>query len=431
MKTKVPHINIVTLGCSKNSVDSEVIAGQFNNLNILAEHGFENGNIVIINTCGFINDAKEESIDTILLYKQLKKKKKIDKLYVMGCLVERYKDELSAEISGIDGWYGVNDYEKIIQNISSEYKDFLIGERTLSTPSHYAYLKISEGCNRSCSFCAIPLIRGNHVSRTIESLVEETKELVKKGVKELILIAQDLTMYGVDIYQKRALAALLEELAQVDGLKWIRLHYAYPANFPMDVIEVMKRYPNICKYLDIPFQHIHDSLLDSMKRAHTKDTTIDLIQTLRKEIPGIAIRTTLIVGYPGETEDQFLELKDFVASSQFERMGVFQYSVEENTPAALLNDDVLPEVKERRMSELMELQQDISLAINESKIGNVYEVILDRYEDGIYYGRTEFDSPEVDNEVIIESEKNLEIGSFYQVKIISASYFDLEGEVMV
>jgi ribosomal protein S12 methylthiotransferase len=427
VKTKIPQINIVTLGCSKNNVDSEVIAGQLNRMNIQTEHGFNNGNIVIINTCGFINDAKEESIDTILLYKDLKKRKKIDKLYVMGCLIERYKDDLSNEIKGIDGWYGVNDMAKIIADLGAEYRTSLIGERTLSNPPHYAYLKISEGCDRSCSFCAIPLIRGKHISRTMESLVEEVETLAKSGVKELILIAQDLTMYGVDLYKKRALAELLDKLAIINGIKWIRLHYAYPANFPMDVIEVMKKHANICKYIDIPFQHINDVLLDSMQRSHTQESTYKLIETLRNEIPEIAIRTTLIVGYPGETDAQFTELKEFVQNCKFERLGVFTYSEEENTPAAELDDDVSSIVKEQRLSEIMELQQDISLAINESKIGKIYNVIIDREEDGFYYGRTEFDSPDVDNEVIINSEKELIIGEFYPVKIESANFFDLEG----
>jgi len=427
VKTKVPQINIVTLGCSKNSVDSEVIAGQLNRMNIQTEHGFNNGNIVIINTCGFINDAKEESIDTILLYKDLKKRKKIDKLYVMGCLIERYKDDLSKEIKGIDGWYGVNEMAKIIRDLGAEYRTSLIGERTLSTPSHYAYLKISEGCDRSCSFCAIPLIRGKQISRTIESLVEEVEILAKSGVKELILIAQDLTMYGTDLYKKRALADLLDKLATIKGIEWIRLHYAYPANFPMDVIEIMKKHTNICKYIDIPFQHINDTLLNSMQRAHTQESTYKLIETLRTEIPEIAIRTTLIVGYPGETEAQFAELKEFIQKCKFERLGVFTYSEEENTSAAELEDDVPADVKEQRMGEIMELQQNISLAINESKIGKTYKVIIDREEDGFYYGRTEFDSPEVDNEVIINSEKELKIGEFYPIKIESASFFDLEG----
>lgn len=429
MKTKVPQINIVTLGCSKNSVDSEVIAGQLNRMNIQTEHGYNNGNIVIINTCGFINDAKEESIDTILLYKDLKKRKKIDKLYVMGCLIERYKDDLSKEIKGIDGWYGVNEMAKIIRDLGAEYRTSLIGERTLSTPSHYAYLKISEGCDRSCSFCAIPLIRGKQISRTIESLVEEVEILAKSGVKELILIAQDLTMYGTDLYKKRALADLLDKLATIKGIEWIRLHYAYPANFPMDVIEIMKKHTNICKYIDIPFQHINDTLLNSMQRAHTQESTYKLIETLRTEISEIAIRTTLIVGYPGETEAQFAELKEFIQKCKFERLGVFTYSEEENTSAAELEDDVPADVKEQRMGEIMELQQNISLAINESKIGKTYKVIIDREEDGFYYGRTEFDSPEVDNDVIINSENELKIGEFYPIKIESASFFDLEGRI--
>ncbi len=429
MKTKVAKVNIVTLGCSKNSVDSEVIAGQLNNMNIETEHGYNNGNIVIINTCGFINDAKEESIDTILLYKDLKKRKKIDKLYVMGCLIERYKKDLENEIKGIDGWYGVQEMAKIIGDLGAEYRTSLIGERTLSTPPHYAYLKISEGCDRSCSFCAIPLIRGKQISRTIESLMEETTNLAQAGVKELILIAQDLTMYGVDIYKKRALADLLDKLATIRGIEWIRLHYAYPANFPMDVIEVMKKHNNICKYIDIPFQHINNELLDSMKRAHTQESTYSLINKLRTDIPGIAIRTTLIVGYPGETETQYQELVEFVKKCRFERMGVFTYSEEENTPAAKLTDDITAEVKEQRMNELMEIQQEISFEINEAKIGNTYKVIIDREEDGFYYGRTEFDSPDVDNEVIIETDKKITIGNFYNVKINGAGYFDLEGEI--
>ncbi len=429
MKTKQTAINIVTLGCSKNSVDSEVLAGELNKSELTAEHGYNNGNVVIINTCGFINDAKEESIDTIVLYADLKKRNKIDKLYVMGCLVERYREELSKEIKNIDGWYGVTELSKILSDLGAEYRNSLIGERTLSTPPHYAYLKISEGCDRKCSFCAIPLIRGTQISRTIESLIDEAITLANRGVKELILIAQDLTMYGTDIYKKRALAELLDKLAIIKGIEWIRIHYAYPSSFPLEVLDIMKKHSNICKYIDIPFQHISDSILNSMNRQHDKNETYKLIENIRKSNPKIAIRTSLIVGYPGETDGQFNELIDFVKECKFERVGVFTYSEEENTPAANLIDNVSADEKERRMEEIMNIQQNISLQYNQKLVGQTIKVIIDEETDGVYIGRTEFDSPEVDNSVIVQSDKKLKIGNFYNVKITNADYFDIEGEI--
>jgi len=398
---------------------------------VMHESEKEDADIIIINTCGFIADAKQESIDTILNFSEAKKTGKIKKVYVMGCLSQRYKKELTAEMPEVDAFYGVNDLTELLQTLEVDLKTQLLGERMLTTPTHYAYLKIAEGCNRNCSFCAIPLIRGKNISKPIEDLVAEAKWLAKQGVKELILIAQDLTYYGMDLYKKRKLAELLEKLAQVKGIEWIRLHYAYPASFPMDVINIMAKYDNICKYLDIPLQHIDDSILNSMKRNIDGKKTMDLITKMRNKIPEISIRTTLIVGYLGETKAKFEALKNFVAETKFERLGVFAYSPEENTSAYKLKDTISAKVKEQRVAEIMELQQQISAEINKAKIGKVFKTIIDRKEGDYWVGRTEHDSPEVDNEVLISSKKQkLNVGNFYNVRIINAEDYDLFGEVV-
>ncbi|MEI6695060.1 MAG: 30S ribosomal protein S12 methylthiotransferase RimO [Bacteroidota bacterium] len=433
MKTKPKQkINIITMGCSKNLVDSEQLMRQLNDkYEVIHESEKEDADIIIINTCGFIADAKQESIDTILNFSEAKKTGKIKKVYVMGCLSQRYKKELTAEMPEVDAFYGVNDLSALLQTLEVDLKKQLLGERMLTTPSHYAYLKISEGCNRNCSFCAIPLIRGKNISKPIEDLLAEAEWLVKQGVKEIILIAQDLTYYGMDLYKKRKLAELLEKLASIKGLEWIRLHYAYPAAFPMDVLHVMAKYDNICKYLDIPLQHINTDILTSMKRNIDTAKTKELVAKMRKLVPEISIRTTLIVGYPGETFAQFEELKRFVAESKFERLGVFTYSPEENTTAYLLKDNVSAKTKEKRLAEIMELQQLISAEINTAKIGKVYKTIIDREEGDYWIGRTEFDSPEVDNEVLILKKGNkLKKGNFYSVKITNAEDYDLLGEVV-
>ncbi|MFZ4411661.1 MAG: 30S ribosomal protein S12 methylthiotransferase RimO [Bacteroidales bacterium] len=433
MKTKPKQkINIITMGCSKNLVDSEQLMRQLSDkYEVIHESEKEDADIIIINTCGFIADAKQESIDTILNFSEAKKTGKIKKVYVMGCLSQRYKKELTAEMPEVDAFYGVNDLSALLQTLEVDLKKQLLGERMLTTPAHYAYLKISEGCNRNCSFCAIPLIRGKNISKPIEDLIAEAEWLVKQGVKELILIAQDLTYYGMDLYKKRKLAELLEKLASIKGLEWIRLHYAYPAAFPMDVLHVMAKYDNICKYLDIPLQHINTDLLTSMKRNIDTAKTKGLVAKMRKLVPGISIRTTLIVGYPGETFAQFEELKRFVAESKFERLGVFTYSPEENTTAYKLKDNVSTKTKEKRLAEIMELQQLISAEINTAKIGKVYKTMIDRTEGDFWVGRTEFDSPEVDNEVLILKKANkLKIGNFYSVKITNAEDYDLLGEVV-
>ena len=420
------------MGCSKNLVDSEQLMRQLSDkYEVIHESEKEDADIIIINTCGFIADAKQESIDTILNFSEAKKTGKIKKVYVMGCLSQRYKKELTAEMPEVDAFYGVNDLSALLQTLEVDLKKQLLGERMLTTPAHYAYLKISEGCNRNCSFCAIPLIRGKNISKPIEDLIAEAEWLVKQGVKELILIAQDLTYYGMDLYKKRKLAELLEKLASIKGLEWIRLHYAYPAAFPMDVLHVMAKYNNICKYLDIPLQHINTDLLTSMKRNIDTAKTKGLVAKMRKLVPGISIRTTLIVGYPGETFAQFEELKRFVAESKFERLGVFTYSPEENTTAYKLKDNVSAKTKEKRLAEIMELQQLISAEINTAKIGKVYKTMIDRSEGDFWVGRTEFDSPEVDNEVLILKKANkLKIGNFYSVKITNAEDYDLLGEVV-
>lgn len=426
-------INIVTLGCSKNTVDSENVAGH------LKEAGFtirfdddkNDADIVIINTCGFIGDAKEESIAAILEYAELKRRKKNPKkIVVCGCLSQRYADELRAEIPEVDAFYGINDWNKLLGDIMDEYseKDFT-AQRVVSTPKHYAYLKIAEGCNRSCSYCAIPLIRGKFVSRPIDDLVGEAKQLVAQGVKELLVIAQDTTYYGMDIYGKRALAELLERLAVESGAKWIRLHYTFPSSFPDDVIEVMKKYKCICNYIDIPLQHISTDVLASMKRGIDKEGTLQLMQMFKNKLPDVAIRTALIVGYPNETEEDFEQLKDFVRDMRFDRLGVFRYSAEEGTPSFPLGDTVSEEEKQRRMDEIMELQETISIEKNSEKVGKEYMVLIDRREGDFWVGRTEYDSPEIDNEVLISAEEMLVEGRFYKVRIIEAMEYDLMAEL--
>ncbi len=420
------------MGCSKNLVDSEQLMRQLaDKYDVIHESEKEDADIIIINTCGFIADAKQESIDTILNFSDAKKTGKVKKVYVMGCLSQRYKKELTAEMPEVDAFYGVNDLSELLQTLEVDLKTQLLGERMLTTPKHYAYLKIAEGCNRNCSFCAIPLIRGKNISKPMEDLVAEAEWLVTQGVKEVILVAQDLTYYGMDLYKKRKLAELLEKLAAVKGLEWIRLHYAYPAAFPMEVLKVMAKHENICNYLDIPLQHINDELLSSMKRNIDGNKTRDLVVKMREKVPGISIRTTLIVGYPGETKAKFEELLKFVSEAKFERLGVFTYSPEENTSAYKIKDSIPAKVKEERRDVIMGIQQLISAAINNAKIGNVFKTIIDRKEGDYWVGRTEFDSPEVDNEVLIAVNGNkLNIGDFYNVKITKAEDYDLYGNVV-
>ena len=416
---------MVTLGCSKNVYDSEVLMGQLkaNNKNVVHE---KEGNIVVVNTCGFIDNAKEESINTILDYSQKKENGDIDKLFVTGCLSERYMPDLKKEIPNVDEYFGTTDLPKLLKALKADYKHELIGERLTTTPKNYAYLKISEGCDRPCSFCAIPLMRGNHRSKSIQDLVEETKNLVKNGVKEVILIAQDLTYYGLDLYKKRALSSLLRELVKINGIEWIRLHYAFPNGFPVDVLDVIKNESKVCNYIDMPLQHISSKILKSMRRGSKKENIIDLIQKIRKSNPEIAIRTTLIVGYPGETENDFNELLDWVKETKFDRLGCFTYSHEENTHAFNLIDDVSENVKHTRMNEIMEIQSQISFDLNQNKINKVFNCVIDRKEGVNYVGRTEFDSPDVDNEVLVDATKYyLKIGEFVKLKIVSATEFDL------
>ena len=429
---KKNKVNITTLGCSKNMVDSEVLSGQLNANGIAVGHESEtlNYNISIINTCGFIDKAKEESVNTILEHLEFKKQGKLDKVYVMGCLSERYRDSLEAEMPDVDAFFGTLELPQILKTFEADYKAELIGERMLSTPKHYAYLKISEGCNGTCSFCAIPLMRGKHVSKSIPDLVTEAQLLAQKGVKEIMLIAQELTYYGLDLYKKRALADLLDELVKIDGIEWIRLHYAYPSKFPLDIIEAIKKHDKVCNYLDMPLQHASDKMLDSMHRQITKNEMLDLIADIRKILPNICLRTTLIVGYPGETKKDIEELKDFLAQVRFDRVGVFTYSHEENTSAFDLKDNVPAKEKERRAQEIMDFQQEISLEKNHEKIGQTLKVIIDKKEAGRYIGRTEFDSVEVDNEVIVNSKHKLQAGDFVLVKITKAFDYDLEGEVI-
>src|SRR5687768_14833452 len=429
---KKDKVNIITLGCSKNMVDSEVLSGQLqaNDIEVIHENQKSDHNIVIVNTCGFIDKAKEESINTILDQVELKRRGKLDKVYVTGCLSERYKNNLEQEIPEVDAYFGTMELPLILKKFEADYKAELLGERLLATPTHYAYLKISEGCNRTCAFCAIPLMRGQHMSRPIEDLVKEAESLVKKGVKEIMLIAQELTYYGLDLYKKRMLPDLLNRLADVKGLEWIRLHYAYPSKFPLEVLDVMRQRDNICNYLDMPLQHAANNMLAAMKRQITREEMEDLIAAVREKVPGICLRTTLIAGFPGETEDDVEELKEFLQRQRFDRVGIFTYSHEEGTSGFALTDDVPAEEKERRAQEIMEVQQEISYELNQEKVDKVFKVIIDKKEAGRYLGRTEFDSVEVDNEVVIHSSKKLPIGEFVNVKIIKAYDYDLEGDVV-
>ncbi len=429
-----PRINVVTLGCSKNIYDSEVLMGQLKGNAFDVVHEAEKvgkNDIVVINTCGFIDNAKQESIDTILQYSELKEQGKIGKVIVTGCLSERYKPELEAEITNVDSWFGTNDLQNLLRSVGANYKHELIGERMLTTPSHFAYFKIAEGCNRPCSFCAIPLMRGKHVSKPIDELVAEAKSLAKNGTKELILIAQDLTYYGLDLYSKRNLDELLRRLSDVNGIEWIRLQYAYPSGFPMEILDAMNERENICKYLDMPLQHISDDMLKSMRRGITKQKTIDLVNQIRDKVPNIALRTTLITGYPGETEQDFEEMQQWVEETRFDRLGCFTYSHEEKTHAHSLVDDVPDEVKQERSDAIMEIQQGISMEKNQQKVGKVFKVLIDKKEQGHFVGRTEFDSPEVDNEVLIDANRDYATpGTFVQVKIESAEDFDLYGQIV-
>jgi ribosomal protein S12 methylthiotransferase len=431
--TKKTKVNIVTLGCSKNLVDSEVLLTQLkgNGIDVTHESKKDDANIVVINTCGFIDNAKQESVDTILRYVDAKQQGLVEKVYVTGCLSQRYSQDLEKEIPAVDAWFGTRDLSRLLKQLNANYKHELVGERILTNPSHFAYLKISEGCDRPCSFCAIPLMRGKHVSRPIEELVVEAKNLVKNGTKELLLIAQDSTYYGLDIYKKRNLSDLLKQLSDVEGIDWIRLHYAFPTGFPLDVLDVMAERSNICKYLDIPLQHGSTEVLKIMRRGTTREKTEELLQNIRAKVPAIAIRTTLIAGHPGETEGRFDEMMEFVERSRFDRMGVFPYSHEENTHAYSLTDDVPAEVKQERVDALMELQQGISLELNQAKVGKTFKVLIDRKEGGNFIGRTEFDSPEVDNEVILDGTKTyLRVGDFVHAKVKSATEFDLLAEVV-
>ncbi|WP_395766878.1 30S ribosomal protein S12 methylthiotransferase RimO [Aquirufa sp.] len=439
MKTKVspkPSINIVTLGCSKNLVDSEVLFTQLkgNGLEVSHEAKKDTANIVVVNTCGFIDNAKQESIDTILRYADAKEAGKIDKLYVTGCLSHRYKDDLEKEIPMVDSFFGTNELPRLLKALKADYKHELVGERLLTTPAHYAYLKIAEGCDRPCSFCAIPLMRGGHVSRPMDELVKEATSLAVKGAKELILIAQDLTFYGLDLKGEgksgRQLKALLERLSDVPGVEWIRLQYAYPAGFPMEILQTMAERENICNYLDMPLQSGSDAMLKHMRRGITREKTEQLITDIREKVPGIALRTTLISGYPGETEADFEETYSFVERMRFDRLGIFNYSHEENTHAYLVEDNVPEEVKQERSDEIMALQQGISEELNQAKIGKTYKVMVDRKESGFFVGRTEHDSPEVDNEVLIPAEQYARQGDFVQVKINKAEEFDLYGDIV-
>lgn len=429
---KKDKINIITLGCSKNMVDSEVLSGQLaaNAMDVVHENAKLDHNIVIVNTCGFIDKAKEESVNTIIEQVGLKQAGKLDKVYVTGCLSQRYRDDLEKEIPEVDAWFGTMELPLMLKELEADYKAELIGERILATPKHYAYLKISEGCNRTCSFCAIPLMRGTHVSRPIEELVQEAEQLVKKGVREVMLIAQELTYYGLDIYKKRSLPELLNRLADVPGLEWIRLHYAYPSKFPLEVLDVIRDRPNICKYLDMPLQHAANNMLKAMKRQITREEMEVLVAEIRERVPGICIRTTLIAGFPGETLADVEELKSFLERMRFDRVGIFTYSHEENTSAYDLIDDVPAEEKERRAQEIMEVQQEISYEKNQEKVGQLLKVIIDKKEAGRYLGRTEFDSVEVDNEVVIHSDQKLAPGTFVMAKITKAYDYDIEGEII-
>ena len=436
MKTrslKKDKVNIITLGCSKNIVDSEELYSQLkaNDFEVDHESDKDDANIVIINTCGFIDNAKEESINTIVRWAEAKQAGEIEKLYVTGCLSQRYMPELQKEIPEVDKYFGTTHLPQLLKTVGADYKHELVGERLITTPSHYAYLKISEGCDRPCSFCAIPIMRGKHISKSFEQIEAEVKGIVKNGTKELLLIAQDSTFYGLDLYGERKLAELLKRISDINGVDWIRLHYAYPSQFPLEALDVMAERENICKYIDIPLQHVSDNMLKIMRRGITRQRTIDLVQTIRERVPGIAIRTTLIAGHPGETQKDFEDLAEFVTQSRFDRLGIFTYSHEEGTHAGSLSDDVPQDVKEERAATIMEIQQGISAEINKSRVGNEYKVLFDRKEGGYYIGRTEFDSPEVDNEVLVDAKENfVRIGDFANVKIESAEDFDLYGKVI-
>jgi ribosomal protein S12 methylthiotransferase len=426
-------INVITLGCSKNIYDSEVLMGQLkaNDMEVEHESSSDDANIVVVNTCGFIDNAKEESVNTILEQANRKANGDIEKLFVTGCLSERYKPYLEKEITDVDQFFGTTDLPKLLQALGADYKHELIGERITTTPKHYAFLKIAEGCDRPCSFCAIPLMRGKHNSKPVEDLVTEAKNLAKNGVKELILIAQDLTYYGLDLYKSRRLADLLTALSEVDGIEWIRLHYAFPTGFPENVLQVIRENDKVCNYIDIPLQHISDSVLKSMRRGTTHEKTDALLAKFRKEVPGMTIRTSLIVGYPGETEEDFQELKDWVSDTKFDRLGVFTYSHEENTHAFLLEDDVPEEVKHQRAEEIMEVQSDISYQLNQKKVGKTIKVLFDRKEGEYFIGRSEFDSPDVDNEVLVKAKDiYVRMGDFANVKITHADHYDLYGELV-
>jgi len=429
-----PRVNVVTLGCSKNIHDSEVLMGQLkgNQMEVVHEsNNIRQDDIIVINTCGFIDNAKQESIDTILQFSELKEQGKVGKVIVTGCLSERYKPELTAEIPNVDSFFGTNDLPELLTSVGANYKHELLGERLLTTPSHFSYFKIAEGCNRPCSFCAIPLMRGKHVSKSIDDLVREAKFLASNGTKELILIAQDLTYYGLDIYGKRNLSDLMRHLSDVEGIDWIRLQYAYPSGFPMDILDVMNERSNICNYLDMPLQHISDSMLTSMRRGTSKQKQIDLVNKIRDKVPEIALRTTLICGYPGETEEDFNEMLSWVEQTRFDRLGCFTYSHEEKTHAHNLVDDVSEQIKQDRVDQIMEVQQGISYEINQSKVGQTFKVLVDRVDGDYFIGRTEFDSPEVDNEVILDAKTNYtRIGDFVQVKIDRAEDFDLYGSIV-
>jgi ribosomal protein S12 methylthiotransferase len=429
---KKDKVNIITLGCSKNMVDSEVLSGQLlaNEIDVVHESGKKDHNIVIVNTCGFIDKAKEESINTILEQVNLKQKGRLDKVYVTGCLSQRYREDLEQTIPEVDAWFGTMELPLILKKFEADYKSELLGERLLATPSHYAYLKIAEGCNRTCAFCAIPLMRGQHTSRSIEDLVKEAESLARRGVKEILLIAQELTYYGLDLYKKRMLPDLLKRLSDIPGIEWIRLHYAYPHKFPMEILEVMQERNNICKYLDMPLQHAADNMLKAMRRNITRAEMEDLIVNIRQTVPGICIRTTLITGFPGETLEDVEELKGFLERQRFDRVGIFTYSHEENTSAYGLADDVPADEKQRRAEDIMAVQQEISYEKNQEKLGQTLKVLVDKKEAGRYLGRTEFDSVEVDNEVIIQTDKKLQPGNFYNVKITRAYDYDLEGELV-
>jgi ribosomal protein S12 methylthiotransferase len=432
-KRKQDKVNIITLGCSKNIVDSEVLYSQLkaNDFNVEHESAKDDANVIIINTCGFIDNAKQESIDTILRFAEAKQEGKIDKLYVTGCLSQRYKPDLEKEIPDVDEYFGTLHLPQLLKTLGADYKHELVGERLVTTPSHYAYLKISEGCDRPCSFCAIPIMRGKHVSKSFEQIEQEVKGLVKRGTKEILLIAQDSTYYGIDLYGERKLADLLRRISDIEGADWIRLHYAYPSQFPMEALDVIRERDNICKYIDIPLQHASDNMLKIMRRGITAKRTQEVVDSIREKVPGIAIRTTLIAGHPGETEQDFEDMLKFGERNKFDRLGIFTYSHEEGTHAGTLADSIPQEVKEERAAMVMDLQQGVSNQINKSKVGKTFKVLFDRKENGFFVGRTEFDSPEVDNEVLVSAKDNYaRIGDFAQVKITEAEDFDLYGEVV-